>query len=60
MKLLLLAVAFALAVVGCKSNSQNMGGPGNSGSTEPDRSKAYYLEGANDRHNSRAGHMMHY
>jgi hypothetical protein len=51
MRNLLLAMAFALAL-GCKSNSQNTG--------EPERLKAYYREGENDRHNSRTGHSTHF
>jgi hypothetical protein len=58
MKLLLIAAALAAFLVGCQT--QNAERPGESGSGETDRSKAYYREGENDRHNSRAGHMMHY
>ena len=47
-KLLLIAVAFAAVLTGCKTAPEN------------GRSKAYYIEGENDRHNSRAGHMLHY
>ena len=52
MKHLLMAMVFAVALVGCKSNSQNTG--------EPERSKAYYREGENDRHNSGTGHSLHW
>lgn len=47
-KLLLIALAFAAVLTGCKTRPEN------------DRSKAYYIEGEHDRHNNRAGHMLHY
>lgn len=55
MKLLLLTAALAAFLVGCQT--RNAGAPGEA---ETDRAKAYYREGENDRHNSRAGHMMHW
>ncbi|HEY0549696.1 MAG TPA: hypothetical protein VGF13_08845 [Verrucomicrobiae bacterium] len=58
MKLLLIAAALGAFLMGCQT--RNAGSPGDSSSSEPDRSKAYYLEGENDRHNSKAGHMLHW
>ena len=51
MKHLLIALALAAFFIGCKTRDAD---------SETDRSKAYYHEGENDRHSSKAGHSMHW
>ena len=51
MKQLFIALALAAFFVGCKTRDSV---------SETDRSKAYYREGENDRHTSKAGHSLHW
>ena len=58
MKHLLIAAVLSALLFGCKTSDS--GRPGEQSYSETGGSKAYYREGENDRHTSKAGHNLHW